>query len=263
MLLASAVALAVVSRRSVVHGEPARTQAAPEHKGLSFADWALDGTPAFLRLDEDCDREAFRRWFAFLAEVQYYAPAGERPSEIVDCAALVRYAYREALRRHDSGWAGSAHLPLVESFDSVGKYSFPHTPLGAALFRLRPGPFLPADLRNGAFGQFANAQTLQRFNTFLVSRNVAAAERGDLLFYRRATEHMRFHTMIFIGPSQIATGSLRYVVYHTGPSGAGTGEIRRPSVNDLLRYPDPQWRPMTANPNFLGVFRWNILRTGS
>jgi uncharacterized protein YfaT (DUF1175 family) len=69
--------------------------------------------------------------------------------------------------------------------------------------------------------------------------------------------------MIFIGTSQIAPNSLNYVVYHTGPDGAAPGEIRRLAMNELLRYPDTQWRPVPENPNFLGVFRWNILRTDS
>jgi uncharacterized protein YfaT (DUF1175 family) len=36
--------------------------------------------------------------------------------------------------------------------------------------------------------------------------------------------------------------------------------MKRLSVAELLRFPDPQWRPLAANPQFLGVFRWNILR---
>ena len=261
--MAMAVALATVSWLGKAHGEPVRPRAAKAHTRFSFADSASDGMPDFLRLNDDCDREAFRRWFAFLAEVQYFSPEAGRPSEIVDCAALVRYAYREALRLHDSAWAGSAHLALLPSLDSVRKYSFPRTPLGPALFRLRAGPFSRADLETGAFGQFANAETLHRFNTFLVSRDVAAAEQGDLLFFRRATEHMPFHTMIFIGPSQISPSGNGYVVYHTGPGATGAGEIRRLSMTELLHYPDPKWRPIQGNPFFLGVFRWNILRTGS
>lgn len=228
-----------------------------------MSDSAGDGTPDFLRLDDPRDREAFRRWFAFLAEVQYFSPAGERPPEIVDCAALVRYSYREALRRHDTNWAISAHLPVVPAFESVRKYSFPRTPLGAALFRLRPGPFDPSDVSHGAFGQFANAETLERFNAHFVTRNVRGAARGDLIFFRRINARVTFHTMIFIDRSDITPGRSSYVVYHTGPDDGGTGEIRRLALDEVLRYPDPQWRPVAENPNFLGVFRWNILRTQS
>jgi uncharacterized protein YfaT (DUF1175 family) len=211
------------------------------------------GTPDLLRLDDARDRDVFRRWFAFLAEVQYFSPAAERPGEIVDCAALVRYAYREALRRHDTEWATSAHLPVVPAFDSVRKYNFPRTPVGPALFRLD----------GGAFGQFADAETLQRFNTFFLARHMQGAQRGDLIFFRRVNGRVTFHTMIFIGASQVAPNGVSYVVYHTGPDGGAAGEIRRLAINELLRYPDPEWRPVAENPNFLGVFRWNILRTDS
>ncbi len=36
------------------------------------ADSAGDGTPDFLRLDDPDDQRAFRRWFTFLAETQYF-----------------------------------------------------------------------------------------------------------------------------------------------------------------------------------------------
>jgi uncharacterized protein YfaT (DUF1175 family) len=209
-----------------------------------------DGTPEFLRLDDPADQEAFRRWFTFLAEVQYFIPAAQRRAEISDCSALVRYAYREALRKHDSTWARESRLPLVPAIESVHKYSYPHTPLGAALFRNA----------NGAFTQFANAETLARFNTFRVSRDVKRARSGDLLFFRQPVEHMRFHSMVLVGPSQVDRTGGPYIVYHTGPDGASAGEIRRLSLDQLLHFPDPRWQPREANPSFLGVFRWNILK---
>src|SRR4051812_14111193 len=47
-----------------------------------------DGTPDFLRLDDSADQFTFRRWFTFLAEIQYFTPAPDRSAEIVDCSAL-------------------------------------------------------------------------------------------------------------------------------------------------------------------------------
>lgn len=239
---------------------PVRSEAVAS--GPLETDSVGDGTPDFLRLDDPADQESFRLWFTFLAEVQYFNPASSRPSEIVDCAALIRYAYREALRRHDAAWAAPAHLPLVPAINSVKKYSYPHTPLGPALFRLRPGPFVTPDIHNGTFGQFADAETINRFNTFFISRNVRHAEAGDLLFFRRAVEHMPFHSMMVIGRSQVArTSDAIYVVYDTGPTGTQGGEIKRLTLQELLHYPDPQWQPRATNPSFLGVFRWNILNT--
>lgn len=222
------------------------------HDGLG------DGTPDFLRLDDAHDRQAFRRWFTFLAEAQFFQPAAARPLEISDCAALIRYAYREALHAHDDAWTSSARLPLVPAFDSVAKYQYPHTLLGAALFRVRPGPLRSPDAADGAFAQFADAEALWRWNCHLVSRELSAAQPGDLLFYRQSSGES-FHSMIYLGASHIANDGKRYLVYHTGPDGADPGEIRRPPVEELMQFPRSEWRPLASNPNFLGVYRWNIL----
>jgi uncharacterized protein len=219
-----------------------------------------DGTPDLLRLDEEHDRQAFRRWFTYLAEAQYFQPATARPTEIVDCAALIRYAYREALTAHNGAWTEAARLSVVPAFESVLKYQYPRTPLNAALFRVRPGPFRSSDPGDGTFLQFADASTLRRFNTHFVSRDVSRAMPGDLLFFRRRADHESFHSMVFLGESQIAKDGKRYVLYHTGPDGSNPGELKRVSMEELLHYPESEWRPTAGNPNFLGVSRWNILR---
>jgi uncharacterized protein len=227
---------------------------------LNARDSAEDGTPDFLRLENQHDQQVFRRWFTFLAEAQYFQSAAGRPAEIIDCAALIRYAYREALHAHDSAWADSAGLPIVPAFDSIAKYEYPYTPLGAALYRVRLGPFRPADLTDGAFLQFADAQTLRRFNTYFVTRDLSWALPGDLLFFRQETDHITFHSMIYLGESQFQKDGRRYVLYHTGPTGSDPGQIRRLTVEELMQFPQIEWRPLVSNPGFLGVSRWNILR---
>ena len=52
----------------------------------------------------------------------------------------------------------------------------------------------------------------------------------------------------------------RRVIYHTGPEGDDPGELRQLSLEELLHFPQPEWRPMASNPAFLGVYRWNILK---
>jgi uncharacterized protein len=232
---------------------------------LAARDSLDDGTPDFLRLDSPTSRAAFRRWFTFLAEAQYFQPPESRPAEIDDCAALIRYAYRESLRAHDSAWASGARLPLVPAFDSPGKYEYPYTPLGAALFRVAPGPFRATELRPsgpGAFAQFADAKTLWRYNTYLVSRDITRAAPGDILFYRQLhpAEPDTYHSMIFLGASQIHPDGAIYVLYHTGPQEGGPGEMRRLTLDQLRRFPEPEWRPESENPRFLGAYRWNILK---
>jgi uncharacterized protein YfaT (DUF1175 family) len=227
---------------------------------LDVTDRAGDGTPDFLRLDSPSDRDAFRRWISFVAEAQAFATPAALPREIVDCAALARFAYREALRPHDGAWAEPLHLPALPAIPAVEKYVYPYTPLGAGLFRVRPGPFVASDLKGEAFAEFADAKTLSRFNAFFVTRNVNRALPGDLFFYRQHSESEPYHTMIFLGTSQFQPGPESWVVYHTGPLRDSPGEIRRVTLAELLRHPEPRWRPVPANPFFLGVYRWNILR---
>jgi len=55
-------------------------------------------------------------------------------------------------------------------------------------------------------------------------------------------------------------GGETLVVYNTGEDHGTKGEMRRVTLGELLDHPQPQWRPLSGNPNFLGVYRWNILR---
>src|SRR5581483_1471678 len=159
--------LAACSGHGSKVGQAVSTAAPSERGSLSLTDRTGDGTPDFLRLNSD-DAAAFRQWFTFLAEVQYYRT--DLPPEIDDCAALIRYACREALSHHDDAWAARVKLPIVPPLPPVSRYAYPFTPLHANLFRTRPGPFIPADLTDGAFSQFADAKTLERYNTHLIAR---------------------------------------------------------------------------------------------
>jgi len=228
---------------------------------LDAGDTVGDGTPDFLRLHDAADRAAFRRWFTLLAEAQYYRGKA-LPAEIDDCAALLRFAYREALREHNAAWAHAMALPVPASAVEVQQYQYPHTPLEASLFRVRGGSFAAGDLDDGAFAQFADVETLWRYNTFFVGRDLGRARAGDLLFFRQDGQKMPFHAMIFLGRSQIEGSNEQFIVYHTGPNGKSAGEIRRWSVAELINYPEARWRPIPSNPAFLGVYRWNILRGG-
>jgi|SRR5208283_3601588 len=228
---------------------------------LAVSDSVGDGTPDFLRLHDPTDRAEFRRWFTLLAEAQYYRRRSSS-AEIADCAALLRYAYREALRQHDSAWAEGAALAATSTTDDVRQYQYPYTPLGVELFRVRDGSFRADDVSNGAFAQFADAKTLWRRNSYFVGRDIGRARPGDLLFFRQEGQNEPFHAMIFLGPSQVEAGPSHepFVIYHTGPIGKLPGEIRRPTLAQLMNFPDPRWRPIPSNPGFLGVYRWNILR---
>jgi uncharacterized protein YfaT (DUF1175 family) len=108
---------------------------------------------------------------------------------------------------------------------------------------------------DGAFAQFADAKTLVERNAYFVSRDVRQALPGDLLFYRQFGQSSPWHSMIVA-----RVGAEAAVVYDTGTDHGQTGELRRVALAELLDHPQPQWRPLPGNPNFLGVYRWNILR---
>jgi hypothetical protein len=238
-----------------VHASIHAAAAEPSRAALAWTDRFGDGTPDFLRLTDPADQAAFRRWFTLIAEYQAARPRAQVPAEIVDCASLLRASYREALKRHDESWFLTAGIEVASPPGEIRAWDYPHTPLGAALFRVKPGAFAPADVTNGAFAQFADAKTLVERNAYFVSRDARAALPGDLLFYRQFGQSSPWHSMIVV-----RAGAQAEVVYDTGPDHKLPGELRRVLLSELLDHPQPQWRPVAGNPNFLGVYRWNILR---
>ena len=249
-------------------------------RGLSSRD-GLGAYPETARLQNGQDRENFVRWFAFLAETQYYAPSPRARLEIQDCAALVRFAFRNSLVAHSPAWREQARLPFDPGFGDVAAYLSPSGPSERALFRTEPpcgsdapspqtspcssgGPptdsAVSAGPAQGAFGEFADSATLLRYNTYLISRDLRAARPGDLLFFHQSVQHEPFHTMVFVGKSYFQTQGSDWVVYHTGDLDGSRGQIREVQAKTLLEHPDLRWRPLLNNPHFLGVFRLEILR---
>ena len=227
---------------------------------LDPADRGRDGMPDFLLLDDAADRQAFQRWFTFLAEAQAFRSKEDLPREISDSAGLLRFAYREALCQHDAAWATDSHLSSVPQIPSIQKYEYPYTPLGTDLYRVKPGVFSTEDLKNGSFSQFADAETLRRWNTHFVTRDIGRAQPGDMLFFRELEQDHPVLAMIFLGRSQMEAGDQFFVIFQTGPTANDAGGIRRMRLEELLQNPLPSWRPEPGNANFLGVYRWNILK---
>jgi uncharacterized protein len=252
---AAILVLTQLGRLAPHHTRTYTISTAARSRTPAFTDRFSDGTPDFLRLTDPADQAAFRRWFTLIADEQALRPKAEMPAEITDCASLLRYAYREALKRHDDSWFLSTGIEVDALPGEIRAWHYPDTPLGAQLFRVQPGSFEPADLTNGSFAQFADAKILVERNAFLVSRDVRAVQAGDLLFYRQFGQSSPWHSMIVA-----AAGPQARVVYHTGPNHGRPGELRRVLIAELLDHPQPQWRPIVSNPNFLGVYRWNILR---
>jgi len=236
-----------------------------------------DGFPDAVRLARPEDRVTFVRWVTYLAESQYYSPWLGASAEIHDCAGLIRFAYRNALAAHNAAWRRSIETgPAVAAeggaagatgengaqpdFGDLREFTYPEWALGPALFRTRAGPLAPGDLARGAFAQFADAAALLHYNTFFVSRDVRAARPGDLLFYNQPGQNETYHSMLFVGRSYFQPDGTDWVVYHTGDLNGRSGEIREVELQLLLQHPDPRWRPLAANPRFLGVYRFELLR---
>lgn len=216
----------------------------------SSADGDGDGFPDSSELISADDRQAFVDWFVRIAEAQYVRPSRAWNEREQDCAGLIRFAYREALKQHDTAWQERTGVLIDKNLRDPARFTYPRIPfLGERIFRLRApaGGFAPAD-----FGPFADAATLMQYNTRLVSRDVEQAEPGDLFFFRSDWNlEFPYHSMIVAGRDR---SGLR-VIYHTG----GTAGLKRAPLDYLLASPDRRWRPLAANPHFLGVFRLHII----
>jgi uncharacterized protein YfaT (DUF1175 family) len=198
------------------------------------------------RLGDGSDRAAFRAWFTTIAELQF-----ERPSpEVVDCAALVRFAYREALRPHTAAWVRRIGLPQAPAFADVRGGPQPG-PRGWPLFLVRREP--------PAFAEFADARTIVSLNARPVGRDPRRAQPGDLLYFQQPGQRQPDHLMVVIGRSAVEPHGHDWIVYHTGPDDEGPGEVRKVRLADLERHPAPRWRPLAGNARFVGVFRLALL----
>lgn len=222
--------------------------------------WAVTApVSAQVRLTDEADRAAFRAWFALLADAQFE----RQTDDVQDCAALVRHAVREALRAHTPEWVRRSGLPFAPQFADVK--SAPRAGAqGLPLFQVNAAP---------SFAEFADAKTLIRYNAKSLGRDVHALRPGDLLYFHQPGHDQPDHLMVFVGRSQFESSGDDWVVYHTGPldgagdpsTGSGSpraksrGEVRKVQLSTLLQHPAPRWRPLASNPNFVGVFRLNIL----
>jgi uncharacterized protein YfaT (DUF1175 family) len=234
----------------------------PSYPSGPLIDSDNDGIPDVMELRTYQDRDSFRRWFTAVAEIQFYQPSDQWNVDQRDCAGLARFAIREALRRHDRIWFQKMGRGYETVASDVGEFDLDNNPLGEKIFRTDFGSFHESDLRNGRFSEFADGRSLKNFNTFFVTRDRREAQPGDLLFfYQPWVQKFPYHVMIFLGPARIASnGAQDWVVYHTGSSPMDKGTVKKVELSVLDRHPDPRWRPVESNKNFLGFYRLKILQ---
>jgi uncharacterized protein YfaT (DUF1175 family) len=259
--LALLLVILLISRSANSHISPVPSPSIAARAAANpAADLDHDGLPDAAELRTFNDRENFRRWFTWVAEMQFYQLSEEWNPEQRDCAGLVRFAWREALRTHDRTW----YERMGENYQPVAgdvSVKLDSEPLRDKLFRTAPGTYNPEDLVTGKFAQFADAQTLKLFNADFVSRDREQAKPGDLLFfYQPFVQKFPYHVMIFLGDAYVANeGAHDWVVYHTGASPENGGAVKKVRLAVLDGHPNKRWRPIATNPNFLGFYRLKLL----
>lgn len=165
-----------------------------------------------------------------------------------DCAGLVRFAYRTALEPRDAARTAKLGVPPKLKLPPLSEQARKALPDYPQIWQ--------TGLTNGQprYGHFADAETLIGYNFRLKSRDLAAAQSGDLLVYQKPLINDEpYHLMLFAAghPENLA-------VYHNGAQG-DEAQVRVVSVAELLQSPDPVWIPSPENPYFLGVYEWNRL----
>jgi uncharacterized protein YfaT (DUF1175 family) len=228
---------------------------------IYWADSDSDGIPDPIELRTASDRENFREWFTTIAETQFYKASDEWNIEQRDCAGLVRFAMREALRRHDRVWFSRMGAEYSAVASDVKTFTLEKSPVGEKLFRTTDGSFNLDDLADGKLSEFADARTLKSYNATFIGRDRAQAKGGDLLFFNQQfAQKFPYHVMIFLGKSRlVADDSGDWVVYHTGDSPNEHGQVKKVRLSVLDQHPDKKWRPLKNNENFLGFYRLKIL----
>ena len=234
----------------------------PSCPSTALVDSDNDGIPDVEELRTYQDRDSFRRWFTAIAENQFYQLSDQWNADQHDCAGLARFAMREALRHHDRPWFQKMGPGYETVASDIGEFDLDHNPMGERIFRTDFGSFSEGDLRNGRFSEFADGRSLKNFNTTFVTRDGREAQPGDLLFfYQPWVQKFPYHVMIFLGAARLApNGANDWVVYHTGSSPTDQGTVKKVELSVLDHHPDPRWRPVESNRNFLGFYRLKILQ---
>jgi uncharacterized protein YfaT (DUF1175 family) len=185
------------------------------------------------------DKKSFRAWIVTIVEDQIANGANPRWHQ-KDCAGLLRFAVNESLAVHDNKWRksnGFINKPLPAEIE---------IPLETK------SQFKLWKTSENDVSNFARALPLVQRNTEFIGKTLEYAEPGDILFFDQGDEQ---HLMIWTG---------RRIVYHNGHI-PRKGEksfdngLRAVTFQQLMKWPDSQWRPSLDNPNFIGLFRLSFL----
>lgn len=196
------------------------------------------------------DEDAMRKAVSLVAfsQSKKLSPAWEPAQQ--DCAGLVRFAYREALKERTAdqlkriALGSKLHLPPV-SF--AARRIFPFYPkIWSTADGLEP---------KRSFSFFADGETLVGYNFVHKSDSPEDARPGDLLVYHKGLDAREPYHLMMVGEGRREP----VAVYHNGARGADAG-VRVVPLGDLYKSPDSTWIPVRANPQFLGVYQWKRFR---
>jgi hypothetical protein len=214
----------------------------------------LNGFPDVVELS-GTDEENFRNWFINIANSLYYNDTPFWKKSQRDCAGFVRFCFKEALKKHNKYWMKDMNYK-GKVFEDVKKYNYPDVPyLGVDIFRIKGG----IDLAKKNFSFYASGRFLKEYNLKFVTKYLNRAKPGDILVYFHPQDYdFPFHMMIYLGNMEISN-DYGWVIYHTGPINSLGGELRKVKISDLMKA-DPSWLPLPSNKNFLGFFKFKILK---
>jgi uncharacterized protein len=201
------------------------------------ADASVLNVPPPAQLDHS-QSTIFRAWLVRIIENQLERGPHMRWQQ-QDCAGLVRFAANEALKAHDAKWLANMQMSN-QYLPPDGNFSVTQRALAQ---RWQQG--------GGAVGPFVSAIHLVVHNSRIVGRDLNQAKAGDLLYFDQGDDQ---HLMVWMG---------RYAAYHNGSSATGRAAsdngLRRLRAQELMHLSDTRWQANATNPNFIGVFRLNIL----
>ncbi len=159
-----------------------------------------------------------------------------------DCAGLIRFVYKEAIKKRTIKQRNNLKLPEKLNFPGVSN----------AVRNIFP--FFPDIWKISAthYSSFADAENLVMFNFDYVSKNINDLMPGDLLVFNKNNSSLEpWHLMLYVGKEY----NKPLAIYHNGDKGK-YAKIRIVSINDLSNSPDPQWMPNHNNPFFMGIYKW-------
>jgi uncharacterized protein YfaT (DUF1175 family) len=128
-----------------------------------------DGFPDAVELTSEEDRRNFRRWFVTLTESQFYREDDFWRTEDRDCAGMIRFAYREAMKKHTNEWFARRRFLTDMNIPDVKKYNYPSVPLiEERIFRTTSGSLQKSDLKieDSVFINYVDAAHLKDYNLF-------------------------------------------------------------------------------------------------